>query len=140
MNLKDNIIRKHFPHKHACTQFQTHSIGSVDCSLKVPFVAKLKLIHCSHDLFTANQLLCSNVSSKYSKYVSRNAKNTSFYYFKYDIPHASDNLATLGAVYKHRVIWVNRLSQVLIHRDKFRSVRTAAPAIVLKIVLYQCHT
>ena len=42
-----------------------------------------------------------------------------FYYFKYDIPHTSDNLATLGAVYKHRVIQVNRLSQVLAHRDKF---------------------
>ena len=48
-------------------------------------------------------------------------KNTSFYYFKYDIPHTSDNLATLGAVYNHRVIQVNRLSQVLDHRDKFKS-------------------
>ena len=69
-------------------------------------------------------------------------KNTSFYYFKYDMPHTSDNLATLGALYKHRVIQVNRLSQVLhvAHRDKFRSFSTAAPAIVLKIVLYQCHT
>ena len=66
--------------------------------------------------------------------------NTSFYYFKYDIPHSSDNLATLGAVYKQRVIQLNRLSQVLAHRDKFRSFRTEAPAIVLKIVLYQCHT
>ena len=63
-----------------------------------------------------------------------------FYYFKYDMPHTSDNLATLGALYKHRVIQVNRLSQVLAHRDKFRGFRTAAPAIVLKIVLYQCHT
>ena len=43
-------------------------------------------------------------------------------------------LATLGAVYKHRVIQVNRLSQVFAHRDQVRSVRTAAPAIVLKIV------
>jgi hypothetical protein len=67
-------------------------------------------------------------------------KKTPLYYFKYDIPHTSDNLATLGALYKHRVIQVNRLSQVLAHRDKFRGFRTAAPAIVLKIVLYQCHT
>ena len=57
-------------------------------------------------------------------------KKPLFYYFKYDMPHTSDTLATLGAVYKHRVIQVNRLSQVLAHRDKFRSVRTAAPAIV----------
>ena len=67
-------------------------------------------------------------------------KNTSFYYFKYDIPHKRDNLATLGAVFKHRVIQVNRLSQVLAHRDKFRSFRTETPAIVLKIALYQRHT
>ena len=30
-------------------------------------------------------------------------------------------MATLGAVYKHQVIQVSRLSQVLAHRDKFRS-------------------
>ena len=48
----------------------------------------------------------------------------SFYYFKYDIPHTSDSLATLGALYKHRVIQVNRLSQVLAHRDKFRGFGT----------------
>ena len=68
------------------------------------------------------------------------AKLTSFNYFKYDIPHTSDNMATMGAIYKHRVIQVNRLSQALAHRDKFRSFRTVAPAIVLKIVLCQCHT
>ena len=39
-----------------------------------------------------------------------------FYYFKYDIPHTSDNLATQGAVYKLWVIQVNRLSQVLTHK------------------------
>ena len=44
-----------------------------------------------------------------------------------------------GHRYKLRVLQVNRLSQVLAHKDKFRSVRTAAPAIVLKIALYQCH-
>ena len=66
-------------------------------------------------------------------------KNTFFYYFKYDIPHTSDNLATLGALYKHRVTQVNRLSKVLAHRDKIMSFRTETPAIVLKIALYQCH-
>ena len=50
-----------------------------------------------------------------------NRKRTFFllFYFKCDIPHTGYNLATLGALYKHRVIQVNRLSQVLAHRDKF---------------------
>ena len=39
-----------------------------------------------------------------------------------------------GHRYKLRVIQVNRLSQVLAHRDKFRGYRTATSAIVSKIV------
>ena len=52
------------------------------------------------------------------------------FYFKCDIPHTGYSLATLGALYQHRVIQVNRLSQVLAHRDEFRSSRTAMPATV----------
>ena len=53
--------------------------------------------------------------------------------------HASYN-SDPGHCYKHRVIQVNRLSQVLAHRDKFKGYRTETPAIVLEIALYQCHT
>ena len=56
------------------------------------------------------------------------------------MPLTGYNLVILGTMYNHRVIQVNRLSQVLAHRDKFRSFRTEASDIVSKIALYQCHT
>ena len=43
------------------------------------------------------------------------------FYFKYDTPQTGYNLVTLGTVYNHPVIQVNRLSQVLTHRDKLWS-------------------
>ena len=56
-------------------------------------------------------------------------------YFEFDILHTNCNLATLGTVYNHWVIQVNRLSQVLAHRDKLRGFRRETPVIVLKIAL-----
>ena len=37
------------------------------------------------------------------------------------MPHTGYNLVTLGTVYNHWVVQVNRLLQVLTHRDKFVS-------------------
>ena len=53
-----------------------------------------------------------SVSRKKSIKLSRKKppKKHLFLLFMYDIPHTSDNLATLGALHEHRVIQVNRLS------------------------------
>ena len=57
---------------------------------------------------------------KGSPFKAKVKKKILFLFFKYDIAHTNDNVETLGVVYKHRVIQVNGLSQVLAHRDKLR--------------------